>query len=161
MDHLQRKKFMARFAKLNSDNVVTDVVVINNDVILDDNGNEIEQKGVDFLRNLYNEPNAKWLQTSFTGKIRGRLACVYFNYDPIKNEFFPPKPLEYPSWVWNNEWNGWRPPTPAPTDGPSYDWNEETLSWVISTIQTKAEYLNLGTNTKAFDPNSKELYFPN
>ena len=38
---------MAHFAKLDENNIVTDVVVVNNEVI-DDNGVESEAKGVEF-----------------------------------------------------------------------------------------------------------------
>ena len=39
---------MAHFAKLNDDNIVTDVVVLNNDVILKADGTESELKGKQF-----------------------------------------------------------------------------------------------------------------
>ena len=52
------------------------------------------------------------------------------------------------------------PPSDPPQDGPSYVWDEASTSWVLSEIQTHPDHLDKGTNTKAFDPNSSDLYFP-
>jgi hypothetical protein len=56
---------MASFAKLNSANIVITVESVVNEVLKDSNGVEQEQLGIDFLRTLYNEPNAIWKQTSY------------------------------------------------------------------------------------------------
>jgi hypothetical protein len=56
---------MASFAKLNSANIVITVESVINEVLKDSNGVEQEQLGIDFLRTLYNEPNAVWKQTSY------------------------------------------------------------------------------------------------
>ena len=55
---------MAHFARL-INNVVVNVVVVNNNVLLDENGVEQEQKGIDFLRNIFKEPLSEWKQTSY------------------------------------------------------------------------------------------------
>ena len=44
---------MAHFAKLGVGNKVLQVVVLSNDAILDEDGEENEQIGVDYLNNLY------------------------------------------------------------------------------------------------------------
>ena len=54
---------MARFAKLDENNVVIDRNVVHNNELLDENGNESEQKGIDFLTNLYG--HTKWKQCSY------------------------------------------------------------------------------------------------
>ena len=46
---------MAHFVKLDDDNIVVDKVVVNNDVILDENGDEQESLGIQFLKDLYND----------------------------------------------------------------------------------------------------------
>lgn len=56
---------MASFAKLDENNVVTQIESVNNAVLLDENNVEQEQLGIDFLRNLYKEPTANWKQTSY------------------------------------------------------------------------------------------------
>jgi len=40
---------MAHFAKLDENNIVLEVLVVNNEDIVDDQGEESEQKGVDFF----------------------------------------------------------------------------------------------------------------
>ncbi len=59
---------MAHFAILNESNIVTRVEVINNAVLLDGDGVEQEQLGIDFLTSLYGAGNYK--QTSYNKKIR-------------------------------------------------------------------------------------------
>ena len=55
---------MAHFAKLDNENKVISVEVVNNNVIIDDNGIEQEQLGIDFLNTLYD--TASWYkQTSY------------------------------------------------------------------------------------------------
>ena len=46
---------MAHFAKINSDNIVTEVIVINNDVIKDSSGNEQEFLGVTFCMEIFGD----------------------------------------------------------------------------------------------------------
>ena len=54
---------MAHFAKLNTQNKVVDVVVINNDTATD------EAKGIAFLESLYGqEDGITWKQTSYNTK---------------------------------------------------------------------------------------------
>lgn len=60
---------MAHFAKIGSGNIVEQVIVINNDVITDANGQEQEQLGKDFINNLYGTNDA-WVQTSYNHKFR-------------------------------------------------------------------------------------------
>jgi hypothetical protein len=56
---------MASFAKLNLNNIVERVESVVNEVIKDSNGIEQEAIGIQFLKTLYNEPNAIWKQTSY------------------------------------------------------------------------------------------------
>jgi len=90
---------MAHFAKL-LNNVVVAVVGVNNDVLLDENGIEQEQKGIDFLKSIYKEPLAEWKQTSYntiggvhsSGDIskafRKNYAAVGMIYDSVKDCFY-------------------------------------------------------------------------
>ena len=51
---------MAHFAKIES-NLVTQVIVINNDVMLNENNEEQEELGIAYIHNLYNEfPKVKF-----------------------------------------------------------------------------------------------------
>lgn len=61
---------MAHFAKLDSNNVVTEVIVVANDVLLDNDGVEQEALGVAFCEDLF---GGTWKQTSYNGTIRKTL----------------------------------------------------------------------------------------
>jgi len=133
---------MASFAKLNSENIVTTVISVVNEVLKDSNGIEQEQLGINFLRTLYNEPNTIWKQTSYNTHggvhslgdtpFRKNHAGIGYTYDSQKDAFIPPKP--YNSWVLNENTCLWEAPTPYPNDGQMYRWNESTLSWTLQTI---------------------------
>ena len=152
---------MAHFVKLDEDNIVVDKVVVKNDVILDGNGDEQESLGIQFLKDLNNDQSANWIQTSYNGTIRHKFADIQDKYHADVDQFRQQKPVDNPSFVYDETKKCWVPPSDPPQDGPSYDWDEATTSWVLSDIQTNAAHLDKGTNTKAFDPDSDELYFPN
>ena len=116
---------MAHFAKLDSNNIVENVIVISNEMLEDSEGNEVEQLGIDFCKNLYGE-NTNWVQTSYNSNIRKQYAGVGYNYDETNDVFIISKP--YDSWTLNSDFD-WSPPTPYPSGNKSYNWNEETLSW--------------------------------
>ena len=132
---------MASFAKLNSENIVTTVVSVVNEVLKDSNGIEQEQLGIQFLKTLYNEPNSVWVQTSYNTHggvhnnggtpFRKNHAGIGYIYDSNRDAFIRPKP--YNSWVLNEETCNWNTPIPYPTDEQSYTWNESTLSWDLVT----------------------------
>ena len=77
---------MAHFAKLDENNKVIEVIVVSNDNILDENGEESEEIGVQFCKMLQGE-NTNWKQTSYNGNIRGRYAGIGMYYDEIIDEF--------------------------------------------------------------------------
>jgi hypothetical protein len=132
---------MASFAKLEN-NIVITVLSVVNEVIKDSNGVEQETIGVQFLKNLYNEPNAIWKQTSYNthGNVhslggtpfRKNHAGIGYTYDSQRDAFIPPKP--YNSWVLNEETCNWNAPIAYPNDGQRYSWNEENQNWTLQTI---------------------------
>ena len=81
---------MAHFAKINSDNIVEQVIVVNNEVLHDDKGIEQESIGVAFCQSLFGS-DTQWVQTSYNGKFRGQYAGAGMTYDPIKDEFIAPE----------------------------------------------------------------------
>lgn len=117
---------MAHFAKLDKNNIVTAVSVINNDVC-QINGVESEAAGVAFLKQLYGADTV-WKQTSYNGKIRKNYAGVGYTYDQQIDAFIPPKP--YQSWVLNESTCQWDAPIAMPADGKKYRWDEAKKSWV-------------------------------
>ena len=115
---------MAHFAKLDSNNIVTQVVVVNNAVILKADGTESELKGKQFLNTLFGA--ATWKQTSYNGNFRKQFAGIGYSYDNTNDVFIHPQP--YLSWSLDSEFN-WQPPTPYPDKTQDYEWNEQTTSW--------------------------------
>lgn len=85
---LPSEEDMAYFAKLDENNLVIEVHCVSNDEIIDQNGEEQEQKGVDFLVNWSNG-HPYWKQTSYNRRIRKNCAGVGYTYDPIRDAFIP------------------------------------------------------------------------
>ena len=110
---------MAHFAKLNSENVVEQVVAVHNNDAPD------EAAGIAFLNTLFGD--ATWVQTSYNSNIRKNYAGINYTYDLDRDAFIPPQP--FPSWVMSEETCQWSAPIEMPTDG-VYSWDESTTSWV-------------------------------
>ena len=115
---------MAHFAKLDSNNVVTQVIVVHNNELLD-NGVEREAKGIAFCQSLF---GGIWKQTSYNGTIRKNYAGIGFTYDSSRDAFIPPKP--YNSWTLDESTCRWAAPVSPPNDGKQYEWSESALNWV-------------------------------
>ena len=121
---------MAHFAKLDSNNIVTEVVVVHNDVATS------ESAGVAFLNSMY-KTNDTWKQTSYNtvaGKhkldgtpFRKNYAAIGYTYDSTKDAFIPPKP--YDSWTLDEDTCQWEAPVEKPGGDNIYEWNEDTKSW--------------------------------
>ena len=126
---------MAHFAKINTDNIVVDVVVVKDSEILID-GSENEQKGIDFLNSLFNT-NYNWKKTSYNTysgvhindgtPFRKNFAGIGFTYDSGRDAFISPKPFN--SWSLNETTCQWQAPVAYPDDNKKYRWNEDTTSW--------------------------------
>ena len=78
---------MAHFAELDENNIVTRVIVVHNNELLDENGIELEQKGIDFCVAHY---GGTWIQTSYNGNFRGSYAGIGYIYDKTLDEFIAP-----------------------------------------------------------------------
>lgn len=123
---------MAHYALLDENNIVTQVLYVENQFILDENGNESEELGIAQCREGLGVPDARLVKTSYNGRIRARYAGIGYSYNEEYDGFVPPKP--FPSWSLNTTTLEWEPPVPKPThnsDNTYCLWNEETLSWVI------------------------------
>jgi hypothetical protein len=97
---------MAHFAELNGKSIVQRVVVVNNNVLLDENGNEQESLGIEFLKYLYGNTTL-WVQTSYNNNFRKRFAGVGYTYNRAYDAFIKPIPNE------------------------NYTLNTETLEWEL------------------------------
>jgi hypothetical protein len=137
---------MAHFAELDENNIVIRTIVINNEILLDKNGIEIEQKGSDFCAELF---GGNWKQFSINTSnnvhilggtpFRANVAIPGIYFDEEKNAFYwKDAPSPYPSWTLSAGYV-WEPPIPEPinpydVNSPEhwqwrFNWNEETLSW--------------------------------
>jgi hypothetical protein len=121
---------MAHFAKLDENNVVTQVIVVADKDTADVNGVEKEYIGAAFCEKLF---GGTWKQTSYNSNFRKRYAGIGYTFNEDLDAFIPPKP--YPSWTLNNLTANWVPPIPEPEDAGTglppklYMWNEENQSW--------------------------------
>ena len=95
---------MSHFAKLNANNVVTNVIIAEQDFI-------DTQEGT-------------WIQTSMNTRggihrlggtpLRKNYAGVDYTYDTAKDAFYEPKP--YASWTLDDDTCLWEPPIDKPSD---------------------------------------------
>ena len=113
---------MSHFAQIDENNIVTRVLVIEQDVI--DTG-------------LFGEPSS-FIQTSYNTRgnvhllggtpLRKNYAGIGYTYDVTKDAFIAPKPFN--SWILDEETCTWKSPVEMPTDGKIYMWNEDVTNWV-------------------------------
>lgn len=83
---------MAHFAQLDANNIVTQVIVVHNDVIENLPFPESEPIGVAFCHSLYGSDTV-WKQTSYNANFRGVYATIGNPYDPVTDAFIvPPRP---------------------------------------------------------------------
>jgi hypothetical protein len=117
---------IAHWAEVNSDNIVTRVLVVADD----------KEDGQKFLAEDLGLGGV-WKKTSYNTiggvhtnggtPFRKNFAGIGFKYDAAKDAFIPPKP--FASWTLNATSCLWEAPTPMPTDGKIYTWDEATTSW--------------------------------
>lgn len=111
---------MAHYAFLNSNNIVTEVIVGIDENELIDGLSPEEWYG--------NFRNQKCVRTSYNNNIRVRYAGIGYRYDEARDAFIAPQP--YISWTFNETTLDWQPPIPYPNDGKAYQWDEASLQWI-------------------------------
>ena len=127
---------MAHFAQIDSDNIVTQVIVVSNE----DAPNEAA--GIAFCQELLGA-DTNWVQTSYNDNIRFRYAGTGMKYDSGNDVFYQQQP--YPSWVLDTSTWAWDAPVALPDDAGvddadnptefvSYDWDEGSTSWINRTV---------------------------
>lgn len=127
---------MAHFAQIDYQNKVIRVSVVANEDILDDDGNESEEVGIEYLKSVHG-PNTMWVQTSYNNNFRCCYAGIGLVYNVEHDVFLLPQP--YPSWILNTETYEWESPVPKPDltieqveSGNYYEWNEEAQEWKLN-----------------------------
>lgn len=122
---------MAHYARVNSDNIVTYVTPIPNEMITDKNGVEHEEWAYKHLyETIPDSLGDRWIQTSYNHNIRKNYAGLGYTWNETLDAFIPPQP--FPSWVLNEETCNWEAPIPTPEsmdNGPKYTWDEEVGNW--------------------------------
>lgn len=126
---------MAHFAQIGMNNVVLRVSVVRNEDILDGEGNESEEIGIQFLKSVHGHLT-NWIQTSYNKNFRHNFAGIGMVYNSQYDVFLNPQP--YSSWTLNTETFEWESPIPEPElteeqieSGSYYEWNEETQEWEL------------------------------
>lgn len=71
---------MAHFAQLDENNIVIRVIVVHNNELLDENGVEVEEIGIEFCKQLLGNDTV-WVQTSYSNSFRGKYAAIGMYYD--------------------------------------------------------------------------------
>jgi|TARA_R110000744_G_scaffold110435_1_gene208340 hypothetical protein len=131
---------MAHFAKVNKEtNLVVDIIVVDNKELLNENNIEVEQKGIDFLNQLFPDQvqEFKWIKCSFwtfaneriegapetssdgnSNGFRGNFPSANEgSWYPEKEKFINLSP--FPSWTLNEN-DVWQAPTIGPTEEQCY-----------------------------------------
>ena len=109
---------MAHFAEVNEDNIVTRVLVT-------DNNDPAGDEGYSWL---VNNLGGRWVQTSYNGNIRKQFAGVGYTYNEEADVFITPQP--FASWSLDENFD-WQAPVLKPDDGSEYYWNEDLVNWEI------------------------------
>ena len=125
---------MAHWAELDANNVVTRVLVGDNNDPAGDEGYQwlLDNLGGTWVKTSYNAIGGK-RRNPETNEItdepgfRKNYAGIGYTYDAERDAFIPPKPFN--SWILNEDTCIWDAPTPMPEDGKLYSWNEDTSSW--------------------------------
>lgn len=118
---------MAHWAEIDNNNIVTRVLVGNNNDPAGDEGYKwlIDNLGGTWVKTSYNTIGGK--HTLGGTPLRGNYAGIGYTYDKDLDAFYAPQPFS--SWTLNKTTFTWEAPVAYPTDGKFYTWNEENKTW--------------------------------
>ena len=148
---------MAHFAELNSSNEVLRVIVISNDDV-DANGGDQHADAETFVASIvpHSTGGTAWKQTSYNNNFRKQYAGIGHTYDASKNKFILPQP--YSSWSLDSN-DDWQAPVTYPnvneisSNPVSITWDEDNQKWLGKTFtgddySTVTNYQWDATNTQ-------------
>ena len=133
---------MAHFAKIGMNGKVIQVTTMDDEVMKDSDGNEVEANGQQWLETHNNWPAQMWIQTSYnthrnkhssgddSKALRGNYAGIGYEWDEDNNIFWPKKP--HNSWVKDTSTASWKSPigdAPELTEEQENQNNAGTHSW--------------------------------
>ena len=124
---------MAHFASLDINNKVLQVVVISNEDV-DANGGDQSAQAETFVATIvpFVPFAGAWKQTSYNNNFRKQYAGIGYSYDATKDKFIEPQP--YSSWSLDAS-DDWKAPVTYPTvteisSNPiSITWDEGNKKW--------------------------------
>ena len=128
---------MAHFAELNNSNIVLQVIVISNEDV-NANGGDQSAQAENFVASIVPHQNGgnEWKQTSYNNNFRKQYAGIGMTYDATKDKFLHPQP--FPSWALDDN-DDWQAPVPFPTvteidsNGVLILWDEDNRKWLGET----------------------------
>jgi hypothetical protein len=119
---------MAHFAEVDENNIVTKVIVAEQDFInygaVGDSSNWI-QTSYNTRGGIHYAPDSNEPDGGIA--LRKNYAGIGFTYDSDRDAFYTSKP--YPSWTLNEDSCQWECPVPYPDDDKNYAWDEENQGW--------------------------------
>jgi hypothetical protein len=126
---------MAHYAFLDENNIVTEVIVGNDNSDVDWEQVYGSFRGQVCKRTSYNtrggihyDPNTNQPSADQSKAFRKNYAGIGYFYDSDRDAFIPPKP--YPSWMLDEFSCLWNAPVPMPTNGGPWLWDEDSQSWI-------------------------------
>ena len=127
---------MAHFAELDSNNIVTRVIVVGNDIETAAGPlgeNDMHVDGETWCVNFFK--GGSWKQTSYNNNFRKQYCGKGYTYDPAKDKFISPQ--RYPSWSLDEN-DDWQAPVTYPndtgtTENPKFiTWDEDNQKWTAT-----------------------------
>ena len=119
---------MSHFAEINSENIVTNVIVADQEFIdsgaVGDANNWIQTSyntkgGVHYAPNSNTPDGGVALRKNYAGK--------GYTYDATKDAFIAPQP--FASWTLDDDTCQWNAPVAYPDDDKMYMWDEDNTQW--------------------------------
>lgn len=117
---------MSHFARIDENNVVQEVLVVEQDFI---NTGQLGDPG-------------RWIQTSYNTRggrhlnggtpLRKNYAGKGMIYDPVRDAFYAPKPTDSGTWILDEFSCEWVRPVPVPEEPAPWCWNEARQEWFIT-----------------------------
>lgn len=145
---------MAHYAKLDENNIVLRIEVVDNSNCLDSDGNESEEVGRQFLETVHgwtswkkcsyntrfgkyyvhNEDGPPTLGPDQTKAFRKNYPGIGWTYDSTRDAFIPPRDESLSSWTLNETTCEYEAPVAKPdplnADNPTIEWDDVNTRWI-------------------------------
>ena len=131
-DYRNRNYMLYVSAKIDENNTVVDVIVLNETDITDENG--LSDTLATNLSNTLKNTTGNWKIAGMFSEgtapaYRGIQPGISDLWHPTKEKFYGYKP--HSSWTLNEETLEWEPPIPRPNNTTKWHWNDDTLTWEL------------------------------